>query len=160
MQMELRGILDQEKEFTFIIPAEHGLSYKKINRYSNKRVDILDQCWGFIDKSVSKGSRELIDTDDVVRRVTDNFSDLWVSVLDDKIVGCFIVGVISYPKADVINFEAIAGKFNIKYVLPRVEEHYKTLGYKYSQIIGRKGWSRMTKPLGYNPKNTTIFKRI
>jgi hypothetical protein len=83
-----------------------------------------------------------------------------VSLKDEKIVGCFVVGVIAYPRADVINFEAISGKFNFKYALPRVEEHYRSLGYKYSQMIGRKGWTRVMEPLGYTPMNTTIFKRL
>ena len=160
MQMELHGIRGQEKEYTFTIPAERGLSYSKVNRFYSTRVDIVDKCWDLIDKSVSKGNTDLINTEDVTSRILENISDLWVSLKDEKIVGCFVVGVIAYPRADVINFEAISGKFNFKYALPRVEEHYRSLGYKYSQMIGRKGWTRVMEPLGYTPMNTTIFKRL
>jgi hypothetical protein len=160
MQMELLGIPALEKEYTFIIPAEHGLSYKKVNRSSNKRAEVLAQCIEYIDKSASRGNRELMDTEDIVKRVTDGITDLWISVEDEEIVGCFIVGVLAYPKADVINFEAISGKFDFEYGLPKVEEHYNTLGYKYSQMIGRKGWVKVMEPLGYTTMNTTLFKRL
>ena len=160
MQMELHGIRGQEKEYIFTIPAERGLSYSKVNRYHSTRVDIVDKCWDFINKSVSKGNIDLINTEDITSRILENISDLWVSIKDEKIVGCFVVGVIAYPRANVINFEAISGKFNFKYALPRVEEHYRSLGYKYSQMIGRKGWTRVMEPLGYTPMNTTIFKRL
>ena len=144
MQMEQYGIPDQEKVFTFSIPAERGLSYKKVNREYKNKFLVLSECWDFIDKSVAKGDRELVDTEDIVKRVLNNISDLWIA----------------YPKADVINFEAISGKFNFKYALPKVEDHYISLGYKHFQMIGRKGWQKVMSSQGYIPKSTTIFKKV
>ena len=160
MQMEQYGIPEQEKVFTFSIPAERGLSYKKVNREYKNKFLVLSECWDFIDKSVAKGDRELVDTEDIVKRVLNNISDLWISVKDGDVVGAFVVGVIAYPKADVINFEAISGKFNFKYALPKVEDHYISLGYKHFQMIGRKGWQKVMSSQGYIPKSTTIFKKV
>lgn len=159
MQMELLGTPEQEKAFIFTIPAERGLSYNKINSKYKYKILLVSQCWNFIDKSVSKGNRDLIDTEDIAKRVINSISDLWISTdKDSNIMGCFVVGILAYPRADVINFEAISGKFHFKYALPKVEEHYKSLGYDNFQMIGRKGWAKVMKPLGYSPSSSTIFK--
>lgn len=161
MQTEQDGIPDQEKAFIFTIPAERGLSYSKINSKYKYKILLVSQCWHLLDKSVSKGNRDLIDTEDIAKRVINSVSDLWISTNEkNEIVGCFVVGIIAYPRADVINFEAISGKFHFKYALPKVEEHYKSLGYTNFQMIGRKGWAKVMKPLGYSPSSSTIFKRI
>ena len=156
MQMELLGTPEQEKAFIFTIPAERGLSYNKINSKYKYKILLVRN---FIDKSVSKGNRDLIDTEDIAKRVINSISDLWISTdKDSNIMGCFVVGILAYPRADVINFEAISGKFHFKYALPKVEEHYKSLGYDNFQMIGRKGWAKVMKPLGYSPSSSTIFK--
>ena len=150
-----------EKEYTFTTPLEHGLSCKRVNPDHSDFNFTLAHCWNFLEKSVEKGNTDLIQVEDIVKRIKEQNSDLWVSTDESgDIVGCFVIGVAPYPKKTGIDAEAIAGVFNFKTMLPEVEKYYKALGYEFFEMTGRKGWERVMEPLGYSFSNITIYKRL
>jgi hypothetical protein len=161
MLMEQVGIQVQEKEFTFTTPQVHGLSYKLLNPKSKQFKANLAKCYNFIDRS-AKASHSVynLPTDTLVKRCIEQHCDTWVSTRDDKIVGCFTVGVAVYDDNYGINIESTSGKFVYEDVVPTVEKFYKELGYKFVEISGRKGWERVFKPLGYNLSRIIIHKEI
>ena len=151
----------QEKEYTFTTPLEHGLSYKRVNADHPEFKFNLAHCWDFIERSVAEGNPDLVQTEDVVDRIINRQSDLWVSTDESgDIVGCFVIGAAPYPRSKGIYTEALAGKLIFMDFIPKVENFYKQFGYEFSEIIGRKGWERRLKPLGYNFSNITIYKRL
>jgi len=151
----------QEKEYTFSTPLEHGLSYNRVNSDHSKFKFNLAHSWDFIERSVEEGNTDLIHTEDVVDRIISKESDLWVSKDESgDIVGCFVIGAAPYPRSKGIYTEALGGKLNFMDFIPKVENFYKQCGYEFSEIIGRKGWERRLKPLGYNFSNITIYKRL
>ena len=162
MLMEQAGTQSrEEKEYTFTTPLEHGLSCKRVNPDHLDFRYILACCWNFLEESINKGNTELIEIEDLVERIVQGYSDLWVSVDKNKtIVGCFVIGSADYPQALGIEAEAIAGKFNFKTMLPQVEKYYKKRGYKFFEMTGRKGWEKVMKPLGYEFSNITLYKRL
>ena len=162
MLMGQSGIpAQEEKEYTFITPLEHGLSYKRVNPEHTKFKFNLAHCWNFLEESIEKGNTDLIQVEDLVSRIKYGHSDLWVSSIESrKIVGCFVIGAAPYPQMIGVEAEAIAGKFNFKTMLPELEKYYKARGYKFVEMTGRKGWERVMKPLGYEFSNITIYKRL
>jgi hypothetical protein len=170
MLMELAGTQVAEKVYTFSTQPEHGLSYKKVNSNHSKFKMILGQCWKYIESSVERNNTDLIKTVDVVSRVADKQSDLWVAIKVDsvkkelfgigEIVGCFVIGAAAYPQSTGIMAEAIGGEFNFPDIVPVVEKYYKNLGYSFFEMTGRKGWEKVMKPLGYELTSITVYKRL
>ena len=163
MLMGQAGTLNQEeKEYTFTTPLEHGLSCKQVNSSHANFKKIVAQCWDYIDSGVSRGgSKEFISTEYIVQKVLSGDSDLWVSVdAEGNTVGCFVIGAAPYPEKTGIFAETIGGKFDFKYMTPVVEKFYKKCGYEFFEMTGRKGWERVMKPLGYKLMNITMYKRF
>jgi hypothetical protein len=161
MQTELAGTLVAEKEYTFITLPVHGLSYRRVNNEHKNFKTILAQCWDYIEKSTERGNTDIIKAVDVIQKVIDKDSDLWVSVdAEENIVGCFVIGAAPYPQKTGIMAEAIGGKFNFPDVVPVVEKYYKSLGYEFFEMTGRKGWEKVMEPLGYEFSCITIYKRL
>ena len=162
MLMALAGTpVVQEKEYTFTTPLEHGLSYKKVNPDHPEFKFNVSHCWEFIEKSVEANNKDLVTTEDIINRIINRESDLWVSTDESgDIVGCFVIGAAEYARIKGIFTEALAGKLNFMDFIPKVENFYKQCGYEFSEIVGRKGWERRLKPLGYNFSNITIYKRL
>jgi hypothetical protein len=161
MLMEQVGTQVQEKEYIFTTQEVRGLSYRLLNPRSQRFKNNLAQCYKFIDRS-AKASHSTYDlpTDKLVKRCIEQHCDTWVSIKDNKIVGCFTVGVAMYGDNYGINIESTSGKFVYQDVVPAVENFYKKLGYKFVEISGRKGWERVFKPLGYNLSKIIIHKEI
>tara|TARA_R110002020_G_scaffold33980_4_gene103168 strand:- start:14881 stop:15372 length:492 start_codon:yes stop_codon:yes gene_type:complete len=152
----------EEKEYTFSTPLLAGLSYRLVNHNSTLLRKKLSNCYSDLERSIAKSKCEdLYNTDDLVKRVLNKQSDLWVSVdKGENIRGCFVIGFGNLPRGKGINAEAIAGKFNFQIGVPVVEKYYKELGFKFFEMTGRKGWKKIMKPLGYEFKSITIRKRL
>jgi flagellin-specific chaperone FliS len=162
MQMEQAGTPVAEKEFIYTTPVVRGLSYKLLNPKHQGFKKKVISCWDFIEQSIKRANNaEYINTVDLVNKVMQGQSDMWLSVdSNGKTKGCFLVAVAQYPKSVGIFSEATAGKFNFDDMFPKVEQFYKELGYQFVEISGRKGWERVLKPMGYQVKNITIVKRL
>ena len=162
MLMALAGTPEvREKEYTFTTQLEHGLSYKKVNPNSSELKFNLAHCWEFLKKSTENGNTDLVQVEDIVNRVIDRSSDLWVSTDESgDIVGGLVIGAAPYPRSKGIFAEAIGGKFRFEILVPMLEKHYKQYGYEFFEMTGRKGWERVMKPLGYSFSNITIYKRL
>jgi len=106
--------VEQEKEYTFTTPLDHGLSYRRVNPNHANFKNIVAQCWDYIDSGVSRGgSKELISTEYIVQKVLSGDSDLWLSVdAEGDTVGCFVIGSAPYPEMTGIFAETIGGKFD------------------------------------------------
>lgn len=90
----------------------------------------------------------------------EGYSDMWVAVEGQEIVGCLLIGVANYPEQTGINSEATAGKFHFETMMPALEDYYRKRGAKFVEISGRKGWERRFGPMGYTVKNVTIIKEL
>jgi len=162
MQTELVGTLEAEKVYTFSTPPVHGLSYRIVNPKGKGFKEIVGQCWKYVDSSTQRNNTEIVKTIDIIQRVIDKVSDLWVSVDSetDEIVGCFVIGAAAYPQATGIMSEALGGQFEFSDMFPIVEEYYKKLGYAFVELTGRKGWEKKLKPLGYELTSITVYKKL
>lgn len=122
----------------------------------------MGQCWEYIENSTERNNTDVIQAVDIIQRVVDKVSDLWVTIDSEKgeIVGCFVIGAAAYPQSTGINAEAIGGKFNFPDIVPIVEKYYKALGYEFFEMTGRKGWEKVMAPLGYKLTSITVYKRL
>ena len=161
MLMALTGTPEAEKEYTFTTPLEHGLSYKKVNNAHPKVYAKLAKCLDFVSQSVTRSNNDgYLTAEYLLKKFMSGYSDLWVSVQDEEIVGCFLVGIADYPDQTGIISEATAGKFHFETMMPAVEDYYRKQGAKFVEIPGRKGWERRFGPRGYELKNLTTVKRL
>ncbi len=162
MQTELVGTPEAEKVYTFSTLPVHGLSYRKVNPKSKNFKTIVGQCWEYIENSTDRNNTDVIKAVDIIQRVVDKVSDLWVTIDSEKgeIVGCFVIGAAAYPQSTGINAEAIGGKFNFPDIVPIVEKYYKALGYEFFEMTGRKGWEKVMAPMGYELTSITVYKRL
>ena len=163
MLTEVHGILDQEKEFILEIPLEHGLNYKFVNYKHNSLFSKLSKCYDYFEKSIQRSlCSDIYNANDLVKRVVKGTSDLWIAYdKDEEIKGCFVIGFAYYPQATGILTEAMsADDFDFKNAVPKIEEYYKELGYKFSEMTGRRGWEKVMAPLGYEFKTITLRKRL
>jgi len=161
MLMEQVGTQVQEKEFTFTTPQVRGLSYKLLNPKSKEFKKHLAQCYEFIDQA-AKNSHTVynLPTDLMVKRCVEQQCDTWVSMKDDKILGCCTIGVMTYGPTVGIILESTSGTWVREDVMPIVEKFYKDLGFKFVEVVGRKGWERTLNKMGYKFSKITLHKEL
>lgn len=162
MQMEQVGTQEAAKEFTFITPLEHGYSYKLANPHHAGFKDLVVSCLEYLEKSIKRSNNsDFIGPVDFALNALEKRSDFWVSVdQTEKVCGAFQLCKAEYPRSTGVFFEALAGKLDYEHGLPHIEDYYRTLGYQFVEITGRRGWSKVLKPQGYSFKNITIVKRL
>lgn len=161
MQTALAGTQVQEREYTFTTPLEHGLSYNRVNRNHPAVHHKIAECVGFVRQSILRANNEeYIKPEFLFNKFLTGFSDLWVSVEGQDIVGCLLIGVAAYPEQTGIISESTGGKFHFETMMPALEDFYRKQGAKFVEIPGRKGWQRRFGPMGYTVKNVTITKRL
>ena len=162
MQMEQVGTQEAEKDFTFITPLDHGYSYKLANPHHAGFKDLVVSCLDYYKRSIERSNNlEYIDPVDFALSALEKQSDFWV--IEDgsaKLLGIFQISKAEYPRSTGVYVEALAGEFNFEHGLPRIEDYYRTLGYQFVEMEGRRGWERKLKQNGYNYKTTTIVKRL
>ena len=82
------------------------------------------------------------DADDIKERCIKGNMQLWVQVIDRKIVTVLITELISYPKCIYLRYTLIAGK-NLRvakkyaYIIENWAKMHGAVGY---EILGRTGW--------------------
>tara|TARA_R110000751_G_scaffold63919_1_gene131604 strand:+ start:1366 stop:1851 length:486 start_codon:yes stop_codon:yes gene_type:complete len=161
MQTALAGTQEQEREYTFTTPLEHGLSYNRVNRNHPAVHHKIADCVEFVRQSILRANNEeYIKPEFLFNKFLTGFSDLWVSVEGQDIVGCLLIGVANYPEQTGIISESTGGKFHFETMMPALEDFYRKQGAKFVEIPGRKGWQRRFGPMGYTVKNVTITKRL
>tara|TARA_R110002124_G_scaffold117394_2_gene274448 strand:- start:283 stop:768 length:486 start_codon:yes stop_codon:yes gene_type:complete len=161
MQTALAGTLAQEKEYTFTTPLEHGFSYNRVNRNHPDVHHKIADCIEFVSQSLLRGgNEEYIKPEFLFNKFLTGFSDMWVSLRDQDIVGCLLIGVADYPEQTGIISESTGGKFHFETMMPALEDFYRKQGAKFVEIPGRKGWQRRFGTMGYKVKNVTITKRL
>jgi len=163
MLMAQAGTQVPEKEFTFTTPVAHGLSYKICNPDHKDFKTKVAQCWDYVEASAKRGGPSgRITAEDLVKRVLNRQSDLWVCVSEQtgEIKGSFTISEANYPRDKGIFSESCGGEFVFTDMFPMVEEFYKGRGYTFVEVVGRKGWERELGPLGYKLEYISIHKRI
>ena len=143
------------------MPLEHGLSYRRVSRNDPNFENILAHSWDYIETGLIKGGSKFVNTEYLIKKVMEGDSDLWISEnTTGKLKGGLLIGDATYPVARGIIAESIGGEFDFNILVPMLEKHYKSCGYEFFEMTGRKGWERKMKPLGYEYMNTTIYKRL
>lgn len=162
MQMEQVGTQEAEKDFTFITPLDHGLSYKLANPHHAGFRDLVVSCLEYYERSIKRSNNsDYIGPVDFALCALEKRSDFWITVdSTGKLLGIFQLSKAEYPKSTGVYVEALAGEFNFEHGLPMIEDYYRTLGYQFVELEGRRGWERKLKPNGYTYKTTTIVKRL
>jgi len=150
------------KEFTFITPLDHGLSYKLANPHHASFRDLVVNCLEYYERSIKRSNNsDYIGPVDFALSALEKQSDFWITVdSTEKLLGIFQLSKAEYPKSTGVYVEALAGEFNFEHGLPMIEDYYRTLGYQFVELEGRRGWERKLKPNGYTYKTTTIVKRL
>lgn len=150
------------KEFTFITPLDHGLSYKLANPHHAGFRDLVVNCLEYYERSIKRSNNsDYIGPVDFALSALEKQSDFWITVdSTEKLLGIFQLSKAEYPKSTGVYVEALAGEFNFEHGLPMIEDYYRTLGYQFVELEGRRGWERKLKPNGYTYKTTTIVKRL
>jgi hypothetical protein len=162
MQMEQVGTQEAEKDFTFITPLDHGYSYKLANPHHAGFRDLVVSCLEYYERSIKRSNNsDYIGPVDFALSALEKQSDFWITVdSTEKLLGIFQLSKAEYPKSTGVYVEALAGEFNFEHGLPMIEDYYRTLGYQFVELEGRRGWERKLKPNGYTYKTTTIVKRL
>jgi len=162
MQMEQVGTQEVAKEFTFITPLDHGYSYKLANPHHAGFRDLVVSCLEYYERSIKRSNNsDYIGPVDFALSALEKQSDFWITVdSTEKLLGIFQLSKAEYPKSTGVYVEALAGEFNFEHGLPMIEDYYRTLGYQFVELEGRRGWERKLKPNGYTYKTTTIVKRL
>ena len=162
MLMEQPGTQSrEEKGYTSTTPLEHGLSYRRVSRDDPNFESILAHSWDYIETGLIRGGSKFVTTEYLIKKAMDGDSDLWVSEnTTGKLKGGLLIGDATYPLARGIIAESIGGEFDFSVLVPMLEKHYKSCGYEFFEMTGRKGWERKMKTLGYQYMNTTIYKRL
>jgi hypothetical protein len=162
MQMEQVGTQEVAKEFTFITPLDHGYSYKLANPHHAGFRDLVVNCLEYYERSIKRSNNsDYIGPVDFALSALEKQSDFWITVdSTEKLLGIFQLSKAEYPKSTGVYVEALAGEFNFEHGLPMIEDYYRTLGYQFVELEGRRGWERKLKPNGYTYKTTTIVKRL
>jgi hypothetical protein len=162
MQMEQVGTQEVAKEFTFITPLDHGYSYKLANPHHAGFRDLVVNCLEYYERSIKRSNNsDYIGPVDFALSALEKQSDFWITVdSTEKLLGIFQLSKAEYPKSTGVYVEALAGEFNFEHGLPMIEDYYRTLGYQFVELEGRRGWERKLKPNGYVYKTTTIVKRL
>jgi len=162
MQMEQVGTQEVAKEFTFITPLDHGYSYKLANPHHAGFRDLVVSCLEYYERSIKRSNNsDYIGPVDFALSALEKQSDFWITVdSTEKLLGIFQLSKAEYPKSTGVYVEALAGEFNFEHGLPMIEDYYRTLGYQFVELQGRRGWERKLKPNGYIYKTTTIIKRL
>jgi len=162
MQMEQVGTQEAGKAFTFITPLDHGYSYKLANPHHAGFRDLVVSCLEYYKRSIERSNNsEYIGPVDFALSALEKRSDFWtIEGSDEQLLGIFQISKAEYPKSTGVYVEALAGEFNFEHGLPMIEDYYRTLGYQFVELEGRRGWERKLKPNGYVYKTTTIVKRL
>ena len=160
--MAVTGTQEEEKEFIFTTPPQHGLSYKLVNNNNIVIRKYLSECLEHLNNTIEKGNVDyLYNAEDLADRVVKKASDLWLSFDEEGIIkGCVVIGFCFYPRTKGILAEAVGGEFDFPKLIPVLEKYYKDIGYDFFEMTGRKGWERKMKPLGYDFKYITLRKNL
>jgi len=161
MPTEPLGTLEAGKEYIFTTPLDHGFSYKLCNATHPDYDAKIEVGREFVEKAVRKARLELMGSNDLLLKVKELKSDLWLSIdAADKIVGCFTIGIASYPGGIGVFVESLAGEFDFPSLTSTIEDFYRKLNYTFVEIQGRRGWEKIMVPLGYKFANITLIKRL
>jgi len=119
-------------------------------------------CLEYYERSIKRSNNsDYIGPVDFALSALEKQSDFWITVdSTEKLLGIFQLSKAEYPKSTGVYVEALAGEFNFEHGLPMIEDYYRTLGYQFVELEGRRGWERKLKPNGYTYKTTTIVKRL
>jgi hypothetical protein len=161
MQTALAGTPVAEKEYIFITPQVHGLSYKLLDHSCKGFKEVVGKCWKHIEASINRNNPDLVEPEDIVLNLLKGASHIWVSFDNDgEVAGCLIMTMVKYPRRSGVMSEAAGGKFIIEDIYPIFEKFYKDRKLGFIQITGRKGWDRVMKPSGYKLDHITLYKRL
>lgn len=130
-----------------------------ISQVPNKLVERLwPQCVPILEKAREYWER-YYDLKDIKERCIKGNMQLWVQVIDKKIVTVLVTELISYPKCIYLRYTLIAGKdlrVAKKYVYI-IENWAKLHGAVGWEILGRAGWLRFASKTFGEPEKQALW---
>lgn len=131
------------------------------------RIEVVNECWGeilpFINKAIEYSHDELT-PEVVLSKINSNELMLAVVYEDEKLIACVTFEQVNFDSGKrVINIQ-LAGGENVDAWFEEIEriavDLAKVQGCSHVYIIGRNGWGRKMKPLGYSPIHTIFSKEV
>jgi hypothetical protein len=123
-------------------------------------VEDLDIVWAQCEPLLEKALDGSYNTYDILNYVQQNRMQLWIS-WNDKVECAFVTEVCDYPQMRIMRW-VLAGGNNIEnwldQILIKVEDWAKKNGCQRSEIVGRKGWTKVLKE--YKPQATYYIKDL
>lgn len=112
-------------------------------------IEWVPSLWPDLKPWVAKAMKyhPFVDADDVLVLVMNGHLTVFVAIVDDRLVGTFMVEVLRYPKRLVANIMVIGGKRGsmgrwLDDMLQTVETWARGVGCEALQGVGREGWAR------------------
>ncbi len=128
----------------------------------------LDFWWpqvkGLIEEAVSRSKGE-VSADDVLRLLMEEKFQLWLvaSVEPWHLYAAAITEVVDYPRFAAIRVVALAGEDMERWkelLDARLQVFARLHGAKYLEAVGRKGFERKLKDLGYEAAYVVYYKEV
>ena len=114
------------------------------------RPEEVDLFWNHVEpllKKVVPHSEGELEPEDFLPLLKTGEMDLWIVIMDKRVIAAMITQVIPYPRKNVCRILAIAGEglhIWMKH-FPMLEEWARQRDCKHIELWGRKGWLRVLK---------------
>lgn len=135
--------------------------YTIIGIHASKVDDVWNRIEHFTQAALDRTEGEMA-INDVKQYVEDRDMQLWVICDEEDIVGALITEVLDFPRKKACRYVTLGG--DLKDAFPVIDQSIsawaKSLGCDRMELIGRRGWSRAIKNLGYNEAYVYVTKDI
>jgi hypothetical protein len=122
---------------------------------------IWDRVAHFIQAALDRTEGEL-DLSDIQTAILDRDMQLWVLLDGKELIGAVVTQIIPYPKKKACRIVAMGG--DVSGYFDDIDELLSTwageLGCDRMEIVGRKGWTRAIRHLGYNEAYSYVTKTL
>jgi len=122
---------------------------------------VWEQVTHFIQAALDRTEGEL-DLSDIHHDLINRNMQLWVLTDNGEIIGALVTQIMEYPKMTACRIVAMGGEVSGEFdpVDEILSEWAKELECERMEIVGRKGWTRAIKHLGYNEAYSYVTKPL
>lgn len=139
---------DREEYGLFGIPAE--------------RVPFLwDSVCPYVQVALDRTEGE-IGLSDIHKMILDREMQLWITVEDKRITGALVTQIIEYPQTKACRYVTLGGDLHGDFSkIDAVITEWATYnGCDRLELVGRRGWVRAMRDMGYNEVYSFVTKKV